>query len=52
MALSYKTRQRDNTKKLYNTLSADFKAEKNFYFADRGKGTKQGRKKIRIEYFS
>ena len=28
-------------KELYKTLSADFKAEKNFYFADRGEGMMQ-----------
>ncbi len=29
-------------KELYKTLSSDFKAEKNFYFADRGEGMMQG----------
>ncbi len=34
-----------NSKELYKTLSADFKAEKNFCFADRGEGMMQGREK-------
>ncbi len=32
-------------KELYKTLSADFKTERNFYFADRGEGMLQGREK-------
>lgn len=32
-------------KKLYKALSADFKSERNYYFAERGEGMMQAREK-------
>lgn len=41
-----------DSKELYKKLSADFKAEKNYYFSDLGEGMMQGVNMVRAAYSS